>query len=254
MILKKLKILNNHVNRTFFSTLFYAFRFAAMLHKSTLQKTADFMGIMSMAKKLLFVQSNWTIKGNTMSELHTNLYIKHAEPEVNEKLGSIFKTINDKPKPDYSKIEELIKSEAITINPEKGDELASRLLEEVKSDYGTPTEDLVAESRGQIEGYYRLHFVHGGSGTDYMKSIIEFLGNLSPDVDVRACLVGDDDPWEIFYKFEQGEVIEHYYEPDYDEAQEGELPELYTWWHEGLPSTIKDGFINEWLEEECEEE
>jgi hypothetical protein len=45
-------------------------------------------------------------------------------------------------------------------------------------------------------------------------------------------------------------VVSNNYAPDYDEIKADELPEVYRWWHEGLPSEIKDGFINDWLEEE----
>jgi hypothetical protein len=188
-----------------------------------------------------------------MSELHTNIYIKHSDSGINSKLELIFKTINDKPEPDYEKIEENLKADAVNINSENGAYLVDKLIKDIKEGNGTPSEDLIAESRDEIAGFHFLHFVHGGSGTDYIGAIIKFLGDLAPGVDVRACLVGDDDPWEIFYRYEQGKVINQYYEPDVDEAEEGELPEVYTWWHEGLPPEIKDGFINEWLEEECEE-
>ncbi|MBU2714219.1 hypothetical protein [Zooshikella harenae] len=184
-----------------------------------------------------------------MAELHTNLYIKHHDQELNAKLTKVFKTINDKPEPNFKKTKENLLNDALAVSPDNAKELVKSLLKSVKKVYGSPSGYLVAESRQQIGDYHSYHFVHGRSGIDIIRKIIWFLGKLAPGIDVRACLVGDDDPWEIFYRFENGEVVNEYYEPDYDEAKEDTLPEVYQWWHEGLPSRIKDGFINEWKNE-----
>ena len=184
-----------------------------------------------------------------MAELHTNLYFKHSNPETQEKLKSVFGTINDRPKPVYEDIETGLPEKATEISPDKGKELANELLSTVTNSYGSPTDDLFAESRWDKAGYHALHFVHGSSGTDIIELIVDFIGELAPGVDVRACLCGDDDPWEIFYRYENGSVKQEYFEPDEIEDPD-ELPEVYLWWHDGLPSEIKDGFLNEWLEEE----
>jgi len=75
---------------------------------------------------------------------------------------------------------------------------------------------------------------------------VEFLGKLCSDIDVRACLTGDDDPWEFFFRWQNGTAKRAGYEPDYEEAEKDKLPDVYLWWHKGLPEGIKDGFINEW--------
>lgn len=186
-----------------------------------------------------------------MAELHTNLYIKHADSSLHDKLGRLFKTINDKPETDYAKLEENLFLEALSINPEHGEQCVSQLLKCIKNEWSSLSEELVAESRYECHGFHCIHFVHSSSGTETLQAIVQFIGDLASGVDVRACLVGDDDPWEVFYRYENGEMVYHYYEPDWDET---ELPEIYQWWHQGLPASITDGFINRWLEDKHDEE
>ena len=183
-----------------------------------------------------------------MAELHTNLYFKHPNSDVQQHLVALFKTINDTPSPDFDNLLSDLRSNASAITPDAGEMRVDALLQAVKEAYGE-THDLVAESRYDIAGYHGMHFVHGSSGDDIMGGIVQFIGDIAPETDVRACLAGDDDPWEIFYRYENGRVVMKAYEPDYEEAEEEELPDVYQWWHAGLPQDIKDGFINDWLEE-----
>ncbi len=140
--------------------------------------------------------------------------------------------------------EENIINIAKSVNTDNGESLAKNLYNSIGA-----KEDLLAEDRDIESGYYTAYFVHGSEGTEIIESIINFLGKLCPEIDARVCLAGDDDPWEIFYRWEAGKVKKEYFEPD-DEDVEDEFPDVYKWWHEGLPEEIKDGFLNEWAEDD----
>ncbi len=186
-----------------------------------------------------------------MAELHTSVYFKHPDSGINKLLKDIFQSINDSSDQDPNLIEENIINIAESVNIDNGESLAKELFDSVDS-----KEDLLAESRDIVSGYYTAYFVHGSEGEEIIGNIISFLGNLCPEIDARACLAGDDDPWEIFYRWEAGKVKKEYFEPDYEsiEDDEFEFPDIYKWWHEGLPEEIKDGFLNEWADEDEDED
>lgn len=178
-----------------------------------------------------------------MSEQTTKLYIKHPDIEVHRKLHTIFKTINDEPKPNHEEVEKNLLACALEISTINGDQAYSRLIKNINGAFGKPSEDLIAEARGAIGGYNIFRFVHGNAGLEIIKLILEFLLELSAEIDARACLRGDDEPCEFFFKIENGKVLQQYYEPDDGYEDEGEQPHAYTWWHEGLPEEINEGLL-----------
>lgn len=180
-----------------------------------------------------------------MSEQTTRIYIKHPNQETHKKLHTIFKTINDEIKPSLEEIEKDLLIRALEISPANGEGAYSQLIKNINDAFGIPSEDLVAEAKWTIAGYNTFRFVHGNVGLEAIRLILEFLFKLSPEIDARACLRGDDDPCEFFFKIENGQVLEQYYEPDdgYEDENEGELPHAYTWWHEGLPEEINEGLL-----------
>ena len=79
---------------------------------------------------------------------------------------------------------------------------------------------------------------------------------LAPETNIRAWTYGDDDPWEIIYGYKEGQLFSQYFEPEMDdyldeeeELTNAELPDVYKWWHKDLPAEIKEGFINDWIDE-----
>jgi len=48
--------------------------------------------------------------------------------------------------------------------------------------------------------------VHGSSGLETIEAVIQFIGQIAPGADVRAWLVGDDNPWEMMFRSEAGEL------------------------------------------------
>jgi hypothetical protein len=187
-------------------------------------------------------------KEKNMSELHTNLYFKHPDPETHEQLKNIVQSINDAPSPTFESAKDEMLHIAKIARGDEGVSIVNALLDLIDE------EDLMAESRGTQSGYYTSHFVHGSAGDEVIGKIIKVLGELYPEIDARACLAGDDDPWEIFYRWEGGKVKQSYFEPDEEEMEDGERPQVYQWWHEGMPEDIKDGFLNEWDDYEEDED
>ena len=169
-----------------------------------------------------------------MAELHSNIYFKHNDSKIMELLDSLFY----ESKGDIEKISSLCE----TINPSKGVALSKELISFVDE----PQHDLDAESIDKIDKYSVCHFVHGSGGDDIVGKIIEFLYSLCPEIHAQAWGCGDDDPWEYWFKFENGSIKREDDEPEMDEDEdEGIKDTIYAWWHESMPDSIKEGFLNE---------
>lgn len=169
-----------------------------------------------------------------MAELHSNVYYTHEDPEVMKLLDSFFYESEG----DTKKMTALCES----INPEKGRALSNLLINYVDE----PQYELSAESLDKIDGYSVCHFVHGSSGDDIVGKIIETLYCLCPDIHAQAWGCGDDDPWEFWFKYENGSVRREDDEPEMDEDEDEEIKNtIYKWWHESMPGSIREGFLNE---------
>jgi NAD-dependent DNA ligase len=169
-----------------------------------------------------------------MAELHSNIYYTHEDPEIIKLLGSLFYESEG----DRKKITALCES----INTEKGRALSNLLINYVDE----PQYELSAESLDKIDGYSVCHFVHGSSGDDIVGKIIETLYCLCPGIHAQAWGCGDDDPWEFWFKYENGSVRREDDEPEMDEEEDEEIKNtIYKWWHESMPDSIREGFLNE---------
>jgi hypothetical protein len=171
-------------------------------------------------------------------ELHSNLYYRHADAQIMSKLDRLF----EEHRGDSDKFIAL----ACDINPENGAELAREILETVDN----IEFDLGPELLYPIEGYSIAHFVHGSSGDEFIEAILFFLKALAPSIQAQAWGCGDDDPWEFWFKFEGDELLREDDEPFNDPEEDEEIKaNIYTWWHAGLPQQIKEGFLNENVEQ-----
>ena len=129
-----------------------------------------------------------------MSELSTNLYIMGRNSELPVELGKIFKTINDAGSISSENISCEIEKKVSILFPDRGRALYRTFATSISNESCSLHEALVAESRHEIEHGCCLHFVHGASGVVFINAIVKFIGSLSAEIDVRACLLGDDDP------------------------------------------------------------
>jgi len=174
-----------------------------------------------------------------MAELHSNIYFKHEDSNVMSLLDSLFF--------ESEGIEEKISTICRDLNPSDGYSLSQKLISFVDE----PKYDLSAESLVKTEGYSVCHFVHGSSGDEIVGKIVEFLYAISPGIHAQAWGCGDDDPWEYWFKFENGALKREDDEPimDEDDDEDGEDEEIkntiYAWWHDSMPNSIQEGFLNE---------
>lgn len=171
-----------------------------------------------------------------MAELHSNLYYKHADSGVMQQLDTLFKKIEGD--------EQRFRALCLELNPGQGEELAQKLLDVVDN----LEWDLHAESLSRVAGYSVLHFVHGSAGDDIVGSVVAFLYRLLPDIHAQAWGCGDDDPWEYWFKYEDGELVREDDEPFMGEDDEIQAT-IYAWWHKDMPKEIKEGFLNEEYED-----
>lgn len=168
-----------------------------------------------------------------MSELHSNIYFKHPEADVMKRIKSFFMDCNGD--------EDKLTSIAASINEKDGAQLAYDLITSV----GEPEHNLDAESIQMTVGYSVAHFVHGGNGDDIVEDIIEFLYALSPGIHAQAWGYGDDDPWEFWFKHENGNIVRKDDEPLTDEEEHEEIRNsIYAWWHETMPESLNEGILN----------
>lgn len=169
-----------------------------------------------------------------MAELHSNLYYKHDDSDIMGKLDVLF----TEPQGDVARIREI----AASLDAENGEALAQDLIDTVDE----PEHDLSAERIVRQAGYSVAHFVHGSPGDEFIEAIVGFLHELVPGLHVQAWGCGDDDPWEFWFKVEEGEVVRQDDEPFSDpEEDENIRAGIYAWWHADMPDEIKEGFLNE---------
>ena len=187
--------------------------------------------------------SQRSMQRNKMAELNSHVYVKAPDSIDRNLLESVFESFG-KHGVSAEKIEEDLISAARSLNKSQGEKIAEVLIASVKESYGIIEHDLYA-GLDEVEGFQRFHFVHGSTGHELIPAIVLFFGSLLTNADVRAYLEGDDDPWEMFYLYEDNKVVEKDYEPIHSERDDKELPEVYLWWHRDL-SEISEGFINKW--------
>lgn len=178
-----------------------------------------------------------------MAETGAVIYMSHPETELHVKLGLVFRTINDMPKPDLDEAEKILRKDGARILPVKSDELVDQLIQDINEGNGDPKSDFIAESRDYNSRYILYYFIFGGNGESLLSALLRYIKNLVVGVDVRGYLYGDDDPWEVFYRFHGGEL--KYIEcVSNEDSCDVELPDVYRWWHDGLPVAIKQGFLH----------
>ncbi len=180
-------------------------------------------------------------------ELSANIFLHHQDKKAQQKLESL---INNWATTEICKQEnfnDLLLEEAKNITPDLAEGAVKRFFSALEESY-SELRDLRSERTGHIADYYYFNYTHGSNGIEIIEAILQFLLDLVPDLDARAYLCGDDDPWERFYRSDSGIVRSTDYEPSFEEAEENEdeLPDEYEWWHENLPTEIKAGFIHLW--------
>ena len=188
-----------------------------------------------------------------MSEIHSNLYLKHPEVALHIKCKKLLAIADLNSNQRIANIEER-KNRFIevskSINPQKGEELATaffRLCEEENdSDFGS-------ESIREDSGYCVSHWVKGSGGFKIQIALMYFFSGLDSEIHIQSWSCGGDDPCETWLKLENSVVIEACDEP-YSENDVKIYGTVYYWWHKDMPSTIREGYLNEdGYQEICEE-
>jgi len=178
-----------------------------------------------------------------MAELHSNFYFKHPDGETHKLLVEIFTfaDLNAGKKREPNIVREKIISNAALINAKNGATLAADFYDHIIEVY---FDDFGSENIWEDSGYSVSHWVGGSGGDEMQNDLMHFIYNLCPDIHAQSWGCGDDDPWEYWFKYENGQVLRWD-----DEPFEGEddylLGTVYRWWHSGIPNKIKEGFLND---------
>jgi hypothetical protein len=176
-----------------------------------------------------------------MAELHSNIYFKHADLHTHKNLINLFES--------FSKDRASILKASTLINPESGSTLATTFLDKVKNDFNDAVDP---ESIWQEGDFHVAHLVNGGSGHYIAGNLVKFINELCQGVHCQGWGCGDDDPWEYWFKYQDGRVIRCDDEPYMDGNDAWTKSTVYRWWHEDMPENIKAGFLNEDDEEDSE--
>ena len=191
-----------------------------------------------------------------MAELHSNFYFKHPNKAVHDQLQEMLAIYDMNSKNGMLDVDERrshFLNLAKSINPENGEMLASDLLGEFDKEYGFGGM-FGSESIREQSGYCITHWVNGGSGDDIQAYLMQFFYKLCPEVHAQSWGCGDDDPWEYWFKYDNGNLVRHDDEP-YSSNDAVILGTIYRWWHSDMPDSIKEGVINdEYYQEICEED
>ncbi len=101
------------------------------------------------------------------------------------------------------------------------------------------------ESIDKVDSYDTYSFVHGSSSVEFIEAFLVLIEKLIPNVDARAYIRGDEDPWEQFIRIKSGELLSEEHVPFEDEDLDTEVVTsgCYAWFHESLPDHLHFGHL-----------
>lgn len=172
-----------------------------------------------------------------MAELQCTLYLRHPERTIHNELQTMVNSLSSD------------KEAAITIaqalNPEHGLALTQKLF----ADMEEYLEEVHPESVEASAGFWVIHMVNGGMGDHLLGALVRYFHDLKAGTQAQAWGCGDDDPWEFWFKMEGDRLIRLDDEP-YEGRDQRIKGTIYRWWHESMPDAIKEGILNEDLDED----
>lgn len=173
-----------------------------------------------------------------MAEMYINVYFKHDDPDVHSKLVQLFDQ-GDASADDSSR--QAFVDIASEINPELGEGIATAFLNDLRDKI---LEMFGFEEVSEISGFCCAGATCGGGGDRYAARCVKLLYHLCPGIQALAWGMGDDDPWEFWFKHVDGHLVRHDVEP-FDGSDNRIKGTVYRWWHEGLPAAIQEGMLND---------
>lgn len=173
-----------------------------------------------------------------MAEMYVNVYFKHDDSDMHAKLVRLFEQ-EDANGDDASR--QAFVELASEINPESGEGTAKAFLNDLRD---KTREMFDFQDTSDFSGFYCAGATCGGSGDRYAGRCVKLLYRLCPGIQALAWGMGDDDPWEFWFKHVDGRLVRHDDEP-LDGNDNRIKGTIYRWWHEGLPAAIKEGMLND---------
>lgn len=173
-----------------------------------------------------------------MAEMSVNVYFKHNDPDTHRQLVQLFEHADPDGDDECAKA---FVDLATKLNPDRGKGIVEAFLHDLRDRI---REMFGFEDVADVSGFCVAGGIRGGSGDKFAGRCVKFLYHLCPDVQALAWGMGDDDPWEFWFKHVDGRLVRHDDEPfnGYDNRIRGTI---YRWWHEGLPDAIREGMLND---------
>ncbi|MGB5518623.1 MAG: BRCT domain-containing protein [Gammaproteobacteria bacterium] len=183
-----------------------------------------------------------------MAEMSFTLYVKSTIPDKQERLDQLIDIIGEQGGEDWTIIRPMMKNIISEIARENADRLLDELINSLNTDgYGAEDFTLDYPGKYQKSGYLAFNMLFGSTGPENTRAVVKLFGGLDESVDARGYLIGDEDPWEVFYRQIEDEILMKECVPDEDFDADCEALEtgVYAWWHKGLPSDINEGYLND---------
>lgn len=168
-----------------------------------------------------------------MSEVTMNLYVKHQDRAMHRAIGKLLRALPDD--------EEAMFGAAERLAPGRGVALTQSLLESL--------DDLLYGAIGfdDVEGRHGYLFATLASGAEVVEAaqlLVGYFHSLNDGIESLAYVYGDEDPWECWVKIHHGAPFVLECAP-YSGDDAFIVGTVYRWWHEGVPSEIREGMLSE---------
>lgn len=110
-------------------------------------------------------------------------------------------------------------------------------------------DDLLYEATGldDVEARHGYLFSSLTSGEEVVETaqlLVGYFHSLNDGIESLAYVYGDEDPWECWVKIHHGAPFVLECAP-YSGDDAFIVGTVYRWWHEGLPSVIREGMLSE---------
>lgn len=168
-----------------------------------------------------------------MPEVTMNFYVKHQDRAMHRAIGKLLRALPDD--------EEVMFGAAERLAPGRGVALTQSLLESL--------DDLLYEATGldDVEARHGYLFSSLTSGEEVVETaqlLVGYFHSLNDGIESLAYVYGDEDPWECWVKIHHGAPFVLECAP-YSGDDAFIVGTVYRWWHEGLPSVIREGMLSE---------
>ena len=167
-----------------------------------------------------------------MSEIWSQLFVRHAKANKHKQIVKLLRLCAETGQGAH---DEALKVVGV-INGRIDDQAAQSLVADLRVQLASGAADTIA-------GFAVYQGRVGSDVASHVESLLGALRSISYDVDARVYACGDDDPWELFARVDDGVVVTEQFEPDSGKDEVALRRGVYAWWHHGLDAEVQQGYL-----------